>query len=188
VNEQKCIEEIRRGGEQRTEAISRLYRAWAHRFLAYFQNHRVPHNDAEDLVQEVFVSVVRHCQKFRGDSRIEAWIWKIARNCLIDYFRRARPEEPVDEDDLIRLAGSDSHLDRNTSEGLENCVSVAFAEFAQAHPDRAEVLRLVAFDGWDVGEISVMLNRTLGATREYLSQCRKKLQVFLEPCKQYLTG
>ena len=45
------------------------------------------------------MSVVRHCEDFRGETRIDAWMWRIARNTLIDYFRRARPEEPVEEDD-----------------------------------------------------------------------------------------
>jgi RNA polymerase sigma-70 factor (ECF subfamily) len=187
VNEHQCLERIRQGGKQRAEAISQLYRQCAHRFLAYFQKHRVPGNDAEDLVQEVFVKVVRRCEEFRGEARIEAWMWRIARNCLIDYFRRARPEDPVDEDELIRLVGSDKNPGPLKSDGLEDCVRVAFAEFAQAHPDRAEVLRLIAFEGWDIAEVAAMLNRTSGATREYLSQCRKRLQVFLEPCRQYLT-
>jgi RNA polymerase sigma-70 factor (ECF subfamily) len=186
MHEDKWIKGIRQGGKHRAEAISQIYRQCAQRFLFYFQKHRVPSDHAEDLVQDVFVNIVKHCHEFRGEARIEAWLWRIARNCLIDYFRRARPEDPLDEDDLMRLGGTENPGNREI--GLEECVRKAFSEFAQAHPDRAEVLRLIAFDGWGIAEVATMLNRTSGAPREYLSQCRKKLQVFLEPCRQYLTG
>lgn len=186
VNDQECLNKIKAGGQQRVDGISQLYRSYARRFLAYFLKHRVPREHAEDLVQDVFVNVVRHCGDFRGETRIDAWMWAIVRNCLIDYFRRSRPEDAVDEDDLVKLAdvGQASQPDRGT--GLEDCVQRAFAAFAEVYRDRAEVLRLVAFEGWSIAEVAAVLKRTPGATREYISQCRKKLQSFLEPCREFL--
>ena len=52
--------------------------------------------------------------------------------------------------------------------------------------EQAQALTLIAFYGWDIEEISRFLGRTQGATREYLSQSRKKLRPFLEPCHEYL--
>jgi RNA polymerase sigma-70 factor (ECF subfamily) len=71
---------------------------------------------------------------------------------------------------------------------LEDCVRRAYTRFAEAYADRAEILSRVAFDGWDIDDVAVALRRTNGATREYLSQCRKKLKIFLEPCKELLEG
>ena len=188
ADDQEALTKIRQGGRSRVEGISQLYRDYARRFLAYFIKHRVPHGLAEDLVQDVFVNIVRHAEGFRGETRIDAWMWAIVRNCLIDYFRRARPEEAVDEDDLVRLAqvADDPPADRGNE--LEECVRRAFAAFAEAYRDRAEILKLVAFQGWGAAEVAAVLGRTPGAAREYLSQCRKKLKSFLEPCREYLAG
>jgi RNA polymerase sigma-70 factor (ECF subfamily) len=166
--DQESLNRIRRGGRERTEGVSRLYQAYARRFLAYFLKHRMPREHAEELVQDVFVNVVRHCGDFRGDTRIDAWMWAIVRNGLIDYVRRQRPEQSVDE--------------------LADCVRGAFAAFGETFRDRAAVLSLVAFDGWTIDDVAAMLKRTPGATREYLSQCRKKLKAFLEPCREFLAG
>lgn len=186
TDDQQAIEKIRHGGRQRNEGVAELYRAYARRMLGYFMKHRVQREHAEELVNDVFINVVRFCEDFRGETRVDAWLWAIARNALIDHFRRARPEVTIDDDDLIRLA--DAVVPQETrSEGLEDCVRRAFAAFSAEHVDRAEVLKLVAFEGWDIGEIAAMLKRTPGATREYMSQCRKKLQAFLEPCRDYLT-
>lgn len=188
ADDQDALDKIRQGGQPRTEGISQLYRGYARRFLAYFMKHRVPREHAEDLVQDVFVSIVRHAADFRGETRIDAWMWAIARNALIDYFRRARPEDPFDEDELVRLAEAQADPPRESSAGLEDCVRKAYAAFAERHADRAEILARFAFDGWSIDDVAAALRRTPGATREYLSQCRKKLKVFLEPCREYLRG
>lgn len=182
--DEMCLMRIRQGGSARVAGISELYQRYAKRFVGYLAKHRVPREQAEDLVQNVFVSVVRNCESFRGNTRIDAWIWAIVRNHLIDHFRRARPEETVDNDDLVRLAGAT--VDPAPGGGLEDCVKAAFARFAEAYRDRAEVMSLVALQGWGIAELAVMLKRTPGATREYLNQCRKKMREYLEPCRQYL--
>jgi len=188
ADDQDALNKIRQGGQLRVEGVSQLYHGYSRRFLAYFVKHRVSREHAEDLVQDVFVSVVRHAQDFRGETRIDAWMWAIVRNSLIDFFRRARPEDPFDEDDLIAVAEAQPGSQRDAGAGLEDCVRRAYAAFTEAHRDRAEVLQRVAFEDWSIADVAAMLKRTPGATREYLSQCRKKLRAFLEPCRDYLAG
>jgi RNA polymerase sigma-70 factor (ECF subfamily) len=188
VTDQQCLDHIRLGGKARADGLSQLYRAYARRFLGYLLKHRVPREHAEELVQDVFINVVRHCDAFRGETRIDAWMWSIVRNILIDYVRRQRPEFAVDDDELIRLAGaSDAHPQGSSAE-IDECVRKAFAAFSAVNSDRAQVLTLVAFEGWSIDDVAAMLKRTPGATREYLSQCRKKLKDFLQPCRQFLAG
>ncbi len=187
-DDQDALDKIRQGGQARTEGVSQLYRGYARRFLAYFMKHRVPREQAEDLAQDVFVSIVRHAESFRGETRIDAWMWAIVRNTLIDHFRRARPEDPFEEDDLVQIVEAQSDPPRDPGTGLEDCVRKAYAAFAEHHADRAEILARVAFEGWSIEDVAVVLKRTSGATREYLSQCRKKLKAFLEPCRDYLAG
>jgi len=184
--DEQCLERIRLGGSARTEGISQLYRRYAKRFVSYLAKHRVPREHAEDLVQDVFISVVRKCEDFRGDTRIDAWLWAIVRNHLIDYFRRAKPEVTVDDEDLIVLAGGAPDPEYGAS--LDDCVKAAFAQFAQKYRDRAEIMAKVTFDGWGIAEVAAVLQRNPGATREYVSQCRKKMREFLEPCRQYLAA
>jgi RNA polymerase sigma-70 factor, ECF subfamily len=176
------------GGKPRDNGIAQLYRAYARRFVAYLLKHRVPREHAEELVQEVFINIVRHCDSFRGDTRIDAWMWSIVRNALIDYMRRQRPEVTIDDDELINLAGAVEDSESDTSTDLDECVRKAFAAFSIANSDRAQVLSLVAFEGWSIEDVAVMLKRTPGATREYVSQCRKKLKDFLQPCREFLMG
>src|SRR3954467_13699155 len=65
---------------------------------------RVPPKDAEDLVQDVFISAMRQLRGLRTASAFRGWLGAIARNRAMDYFRRARESAPVD--DLVSPRGS----------------------------------------------------------------------------------
>jgi len=54
------------------------------RYLARF----VGRHEAEDLSQEVFVKVGRSLARFRGESRISTWIYRIATNAALDRLRK----------------------------------------------------------------------------------------------------
>jgi len=51
--------------------------------------------DAEDLFQEVWFRVIRHAGRF-NDVSFKAWLWKIARNLLIDFRRKRKPDVSLD--------------------------------------------------------------------------------------------
>ena len=51
--------------------------------------------DAEDLFQDVWVRVIRYAERFT-DVSFRAWLWKIARNLLIDFRRKRKPDISLD--------------------------------------------------------------------------------------------
>src|SRR5262249_18377193 len=71
-------------------------------------------------------------------------------------------------------------------EALQDCFDRGFGAFTQAHPLASEVLHKVVHLDWSTRDVAQFLQRNEGATREYLSQCRKKLRRFLEPCRELL--
>lgn len=188
-SDEECIRGLQAGGRARGDAVAEFYRRHARKLIGYFQRQRVSREQAEDLAQDVFVSMVRHCEDFRGDAKASTWMWSIARNALIDHVRRARnrPDgEPLDlDDDASPTAAVAAPED---SRDVDHCVKRAYAEFALAYPDRAESLALVAFEGWSLVDLARMLGRTHGAAREYVSQCRAKLRPFLERCRELLAA
>jgi RNA polymerase sigma-70 factor (ECF subfamily) len=58
---------------------------------------RVPPSDAEDLVQDVFLSAMRQLKGLRSAAAFRGWLGSIARNRAIDFFRGARAETPLEE-------------------------------------------------------------------------------------------
>src|SRR4030095_11266797 len=52
---------------------------------------------AEDLVQDVFVRILKYRATWRGEGRFETWLFRIARNARADYFRTRTTDAPIDE-------------------------------------------------------------------------------------------
>src|SRR5471030_2931533 len=75
---------------------------------------RVPAGDADDLVQDVFMSAMRQLRGLRTAAAFRGWLGAIARNRAIDYFRSARRSTPLEESTKrehgVRPAGQDAFV------------------------------------------------------------------------------
>ena len=52
---------------------------------------------AEDLVQDIFVRVLKYRATFRDEGTFETWLYRIARNARVDYFKSRRPSESIED-------------------------------------------------------------------------------------------
>lgn len=64
--------------------------------------------DAEDISQEVFISVYKNLDKFREESNLYTWIYKIAINKIYDFFRKRKVELDINEEILSIDTGENS--------------------------------------------------------------------------------
>lgn len=184
------VRKLRAGGSARIEAISALFRDVRPRLHGYFRKHVHKDEIAEELVMETFERVVKYIDGYRGDAPFDGWFWSIARNCLNDWFDAARRTPSGVELDAQEQEVGDALLDRVLGGAddpeARTCVERALDAYEAEHPDRAETIRLVVVEGWDMEQLATYLKRTAGATREYLSQCRKKLEALLAPCMELI--
>ncbi len=86
---------ISRAAEGDRGAFGELYVRYA-RMVHGILLARVPAGEAEDLVQDVFMSAMRQLPGLRTAAAFRGWLGAIARNRAIDYFRDARRRAPLD--------------------------------------------------------------------------------------------
>lgn len=70
--------------------LDELYQTYfddVYKYLLFFTNNQ---NDAEDLTQETFIKVFRKFGSFQHKSSVKTWIYSIAKNIAIDYFRKKK--------------------------------------------------------------------------------------------------
>jgi RNA polymerase sigma-70 factor, ECF subfamily len=87
---------IRAAAEGDRAAFGELYVRYA-RMVHGILLVRVPPADAEDLVQEVFLSALRQLRALRTAAAFRGWLGAIARHRAIDYFRGRKTGEPLEE-------------------------------------------------------------------------------------------
>ena len=65
-----------------------LYRAYKEMVWRLVSRYVFSKEDREDLFQEVFLNIHRSLSKFRGEAKIETWIWRITANSAINYVKK----------------------------------------------------------------------------------------------------
>ena len=145
---------------------------------------------AEDVVQDALVRAWQRCTGFAGSGHPVGWIRQIVRNAVLDHLRARRPETPLHDDEgelspevaaAVQQAAAlegDVVSERLAEQQVEQVFRRCFQRFEQDWPQHATVLLWVVEDGLDNAALQELLGRTPGATREFVSQCRKKARPY----------
>ncbi len=181
------VEDIRFNDERREKAVKSLYHEYSAQIRNYYISRGLDSNVAEDLLQESFVSVLRDIDSYKGDGQFSAWLWAIVRNHLKMYLRSAkRREEASDPSDFEKIQHHNDTSGMSVNEMIQDCIHQGIESLSKKHEDYAEVIRLIVMYEWTISDISTYLDKKQGATREYLSQARKKLASFIDECRELI--
>ena len=198
MNEQEMIKAICTGGRKQEMALHALYRKAAE-FRRHFVFKGLAREQAEDLMQDTLVKIFRGAKNFTGDggfgdASANAWMWNIAKNSMRDYFRSARPSDDISLDDEALDDGARSRIEweitvknphNSAEQTVRDCVAQGLEQFAADHADRARAIEM-QMDDESIASVAQRIGRTVGATKEYLSQCKKVLKTYIEHCTPLL--
>lgn len=139
---------------------------------------------AEDLVQEVFVRILKYRHTYDAASRFETWLFRIARNARTDHFRKKAPV-PAPVQEALELPGHEPRPDRL----LEHDADVRQLERAlqQLPEEPRDLLVLTRYQGLPYERIAELLGIEVGAVKVRVHRAMKQLRtLFLrledEPC------
>jgi RNA polymerase sigma-70 factor (ECF subfamily) len=134
--------------------------------------------DADDLCQTAFERALRARDQWREGTRLDAWMYRIMRNCWIDESRsRARHAAALAPEQAGLTVGSDDHL------AIERNLEIAAVDRAMARlPDeQREVIALVLVEGLGYREAAEVLDIPLGTLTSRLARGRQALMALLAP-------
>lgn len=128
---------------------------------------------AEDLVQEVFVRMLKYRHTFRADSEFVPWMFTLARNAATDLYR-ARPRELPRTDDTPEPQADLPH----PIEGLERAEQSKRLQLALSRlaPERREILVLARFSELKYDRIAEMLGISEGAVKVRVHRALRELK------------
>ena len=139
--------------------------------------------EAEEVTQSVMLKVNDGLSRFRGDSSVSTWIYRIATNTAMDKLRQEAIQPltdagyEFDDDDLPPAAQSASVETTAIREEMSTCIS----EFVARLPENYKaVMVLSELEGFTNGEIAAILGVTLDTVKIRLHRAREKLRKDLE--------
>ncbi len=134
-------------------------------------------NAAEDLVQDVFVRVLKYRGTYREGGSFETWLFRIARNARADHFRKRKPVEPVPDEELDGPSGAESPAHQLERERDTNRLKRALLMLRE---DKRELIVLARYQAMRHEAIAELLGIDTGAVKVRIHRAIKELrEIFL---------
>ncbi len=161
-----------KAGDQ--EAHYSLYKMYSK--AMYNVGYRIIRNEdeAEDVLQEAFVSAFRSLDHYRGDSTFGAWLKRIVINKAINALNK-RKHESFPEDETFDVAEEEEPVDY----GNELTVERVKRGIEQLPDGYRSVLSLYLLEGYDHQEIAEILGITESTSKSQLNRAKSKLRMLL---------
>ncbi|PKP22128.1 MAG: RNA polymerase [Bacteroidetes bacterium HGW-Bacteroidetes-21] len=135
--------------------------------------------DAEDIMQEAFLSAFSKIDLYKGEVSFGAWLRRIVINMSLDYLRKKSKHQLVYEIEPLNTVPVD--VEYMVNEKDENAVITKIQEAATLLPDGYRVIfSLNLLEGYDHDEISEILKITPSTSRSQLARAKKKLIEIME--------
>ena len=186
MTDEEILKKLELGGKEQEKALSELYTKKAKEFWRFFISRGLDKGSADEVVQEAILKILKQASAYKNNGSANAWMWQIARNELMDYFRFIKREKHnIKNIQEIKLTDPNDGLTDlgaiDPSRAAEDCVTQGLLRFEVIDPDRAYAIRLVV-EGVDGKEIADRIGRTYTAARQYLTQCRQHLAPYIKDC------
>jgi RNA polymerase sigma-70 factor (ECF subfamily) len=151
-----------RAAQTDAEAFAVLYDRYVQRLYHYCHHRTNNARDAEDLTAQTFLAALEGFPRYRQDGHFAAWLFAIARNKVMDYYRRA-PNVPLEEAALppfqADLAGKAESAQQK---------GMLLRALGGLSEDEQELIRLRYVAELPFGEIAKALHKSEGATKKML--------------------
>ncbi|MCA9235700.1 MAG: sigma-70 family RNA polymerase sigma factor [Planctomycetales bacterium] len=130
-------------------------------------------HDAEDVLQEVAISVARDFAKYDPQRPFVAWALGIARNKMLMYYRKQSRERLVFSEEMLALAGTRfEQASRRSTDGRREAISQCIESL---DADRREILHLRYGADLSMAEIACRTHRSVEAIKALMFRVRQAL-------------
>jgi RNA polymerase sigma-70 factor (ECF subfamily) len=187
MSESEIIQKLQEGNENAFRLLVENYQK-----LVVSTCYGMLHNmqDAEDIAQEVFIEVFRSVHKFRADSKLSTWLYRIAVNRSLNHIRDNKKHKWFQSfDDSLKSKTTFKENLVNTSADnpdnqIENSERAALLHLAIDNlPKNQKVaFTLSKYEDLSYQEISEVMDLTLSSVESLIHRAKKNLQKTLYTC------
>ena len=161
------------------EAVGELYDRYHVSIYRYIWSRVSDQQLAEDLTGDVFTSMVINLPRYRFiGTPFQAWLYRIARNLIIDSHRKASSRNEVPLDEVVNSSAGD----HDPSQIVEDQIVVeqVQAVLGELKPLKQDVLILRFIVGLSLNEVASILGRTIGSVKVTQHRALRELRTILE--------
>jgi len=137
----------------------------------------INHADTDDVLQNTFIKIFKNIGKFKGESKLYSWMYRIATNEAITHLNKKANLNRIDnktlQNQLVENLEADVYFD---GDAIQLKLQKALAKLPQK---QQLVFNMKYFDNMKYNDISEILDTSVGALKASYHHARKKIEAFL---------
>ena len=182
MNDSQLISQIKSGDKAAFAELVAAYQKTVLNICYRFLLHR---EDAEDVAQEVFMEVYHSINKFRGDSALSTWIYRIATTKSLDEIKKRNRQKRISSfgellglDKIINWTTGKERPDKILEE--EEDVSLLMEALNRLPESQRIALTLSKIEGHSNTEVAEIMQTSLTAVDALIYRAKQNLKSFLK--------
>ncbi|MFD1255177.1 RNA polymerase sigma factor [Mucilaginibacter terrae] len=161
----------------RNEAFNLLLKKYQQKIYWHVRRMVVNHDDADDLVQDVFIKIWKNLPGFRSDAQLYTWMYRIATNECITFLNKKKQKNNIPLDD-VSYELAESLADSTYLSGDK--VQLKLQQALLTLPDKQRlVFNMKYYDDMKYEEMSEVLGTSVGALKASFHLAVKKIEAHL---------
>jgi RNA polymerase sigma-70 factor, ECF subfamily len=173
----EIIELFNQGGTHANTAFNLLVTKYGELLYRQIRSITRNHENTNDILQNVLVKVYQNLPKFKGDSALPTWMYRIARNETLNFLDKEKRRASVHLDEpILEIMAGHHMLDNTNAEVISDLLNRAI----QTLPEKqALVFQMKYFEDLKYTEISAKLNTSVGALKASFHHAKQKIEEFV---------
>ena len=177
MDDRELLEKIRTP-DSRNYGFNLLVRKYQQKLYWHIRKMVIDHDDADDIVQEVFLKIWHHLDRFREDAQLYTWIYRIATNECLNFLKKKRnryflPIHDV-QDELTQKLESGSYIDGNE-------IQLKLQKALLTLPDKQRlVFNMKYFEEMKYEEMAEITGTSIGGLKASYHHAVQKIEEFLK--------
>ncbi|MEA2041192.1 MAG: sigma-70 family RNA polymerase sigma factor [Bacteroidota bacterium] len=167
-----------KSGDEPDRAFQLIVEKFQERLYWHIRKMVILHEDADDLLQKVFIKVWKGLENFREESKLYTWLYRIATNETITFLNKKKKERAesfeVYENYLSNNLEADSFFDGNEIQAILQKAILTLPEKQRV------VFNMKYFDEIKYKEMSEILDTSEGALKASYHHAVKKIETFVK--------
>jgi RNA polymerase sigma-70 factor (ECF subfamily) len=174
--EKEFIQELLHPKTQ-NEAFQKLLQDYQKPLYHHIRNIVLNHDDADDVLQNTFIKVFQNLKKFKGDSKLFSWMYRIATNEALTFIKQKAQKNKVSTEELqnktIDNLKADVYFDGDE-------IQIKLQKAIALLPQKQQlVFKMKYFEELKYEEIATILETSVGALKASYHHAVKKIEAYI---------
>ncbi len=175
--DEKLLEEFK-DPRSRNFAFNKIVNRYQERLYWHIRRIVIDHDDADDVLQNTFIKAFRNLDRFRADSQLYTWLYRIATNESLSFLKKKRKNIFVSMDDVAHTLSGNLEADPQLS---GDAIQLTLQKAILTLPNKQRlVFNMKYFEEMKYDEIAEVTGTSVGALKASYHHAVKKIEAYVK--------